>query len=258
MATQSIIHDLFGEDSDDAANDLDFQSSPTTDHTENMVEGATHNEARAQATSEDASENGALAQETQGSGDASKNGAHAQSAEIDPNTVEDDQYKIEIDMFFYSIVSLFDAYQLHARSKSFSVIKKTMESQKYARIVCDKAGTSKANKTSKKVDCKARQNAIKQLDGSWLVSSMEKEDNHEIDPAFSPLMPANRQVNDVHMRRQLEANNIVGIRPCKNVRLCEVQSGGPQNLGCLPKDCTNYIEARRREIMQCAMDSSKK
>ncbi|KAL8520773.1 hypothetical protein ACS0TY_011360 [Phlomoides rotata] len=69
-------------------------------------------------------------------------------------------------------------------------------------------GTSKANKSSKKIDCKARLNA-KKLD-------------------------------------DLEANDIAGIRPCKNIRLLEVQSGGPENLGCLPKDCRNFIEERRR------------
>ncbi|KAL8487686.1 hypothetical protein ACS0TY_024127 [Phlomoides rotata] len=74
---------------------------------------------------------------------------------------------------------------------------------------------------------------------------MEKEHNHEIDLAFSSLLPAHRQLN-VHMRRQLEANDIAGIRPRKNVLLCEVQSAGPPNLGCLPKDYTNYIRAKRR------------
>ncbi|KAL8506797.1 hypothetical protein ACS0TY_017625 [Phlomoides rotata] len=58
-------------------------------------------------------------------------------------------------------------------------------------------------------------------------------------------MPAHRQLR-VNSRRQLEANDIVGLRPCKNVRLCEVQCGGPQNLGCLTKDYRNYIEERRR------------
>ncbi|KAL8459868.1 hypothetical protein ACS0TY_031684 [Phlomoides rotata] len=74
---------------------------------------------------------------------------------------------------------------------------------------------------------------------------MVTEHNHEIDPTFSPLMPAHRQLN-VHMKRQLEANDIAGIRPCKNVRICEVQSGGPQNLGCLPRDCRNFVDQRRR------------
>ncbi|KAL8481209.1 hypothetical protein ACS0TY_027113 [Phlomoides rotata] len=50
-------------------------------------------------------------------------------------------------------------------------------------------------------------------------------------------MPAHRQLN-VHMKRQLEANDIAGIKPCKNVRICEVQSGGP--------DCRNFVDQRRR------------
>ncbi|XP_073133343.1 protein FAR-RED IMPAIRED RESPONSE 1-like [Henckelia pumila] len=48
------------------------------------------------------------------------------------------------------------------------------------------------------------------------------------------------------MKRQLEANNIASLMPCKNIRLLEVQAGGPENLGCLPKDCRNFIENRRR------------
>ncbi|XP_073121771.1 protein FAR1-RELATED SEQUENCE 5-like [Henckelia pumila] len=48
------------------------------------------------------------------------------------------------------------------------------------------------------------------------------------------------------MKRQLEAKDIAGLRPCKNIRLLEVQAGGPENLGCLPKDCRNFIENRRR------------
>ncbi|KAL8488555.1 hypothetical protein ACS0TY_024730 [Phlomoides rotata] len=48
------------------------------------------------------------------------------------------------------------------------------------------------------------------------------------------------------MKRQLEANDIAGIRPCKNMRICEVQSSGPQNLGCLLRDCRNFVDQRRR------------
>ncbi|KAL8511768.1 hypothetical protein ACS0TY_018272 [Phlomoides rotata] len=80
---------------------------------------------------------------------------------------------------------------------------------KYALMTCDKSRKYITHKTSKKVRCPARR------------------------------IP-------VHMRRQLEANNIASIRPCKNVRLCEVQSSGPMNLGCSPKDCRNFIDHRRR------------
>ncbi|KAL8493187.1 hypothetical protein ACS0TY_024412 [Phlomoides rotata] len=78
-----------------------------------------------------------------------------------------------------------------------------------------------------------------------MVLKMVTDHNHELDPNFSPLMAAHRHVN-VNMKRQLEANDIASIRVCKNVRLIEVQYGGPQNLWYLPKDCRNFIEERRR------------
>ncbi|EEF41070.1 conserved hypothetical protein [Ricinus communis] len=46
------------------------------------------------------------------------------------------------------------------------------------------------------------------------------------------------------MKRSLEANDIVGIRSYKSIRLLEVQKGGLENLGCLPKHCRNFIESR--------------
>ncbi|KAL8463562.1 hypothetical protein ACS0TY_034276 [Phlomoides rotata] len=77
-------------------------------------------------------------------------------------------------MQFPSLDSLFDTYQEHARVRGFSVVKRTSkkaseEDYKYALMVCDKSGTSKAQKSSKRVDCKARLNAKKLVDGSWMV-----------------------------------------------------------------------------------------
>ncbi|KAL8488756.1 hypothetical protein ACS0TY_024886 [Phlomoides rotata] len=118
-----------------------------------------------------------------------------------------------INMQFPSLDSLFDAYQEHARVRGFSVVKRT---------------STNASEEDYKY-----------------VLMMVTDPNHELDPNFSPLMAAHRHVN-VNMKRQLEANDIAGIRVCKNVRLIEVQSGGPQNLWYLPKDCRNFIEERRR------------
>ncbi|KAL8473810.1 hypothetical protein ACS0TY_029924 [Phlomoides rotata] len=154
------------------------------------------------------------------------------------NNVEEDMSVIEPGMVFSNVDNLFDAYQEHARVRGFSVVKRTLAKRnerepKYALIVYDK------------IDCKACLNAKKLDDESWIVTKMVNEHNHEIDPSFSPLIAAHRQLH-IHVRRQLEANDIAGIRPCKNIRLLEVQSGGPENLGCLPKDCRNFIEERRR------------
>ncbi|KAL8485085.1 hypothetical protein ACS0TY_027399 [Phlomoides rotata] len=62
------------------------------------------------------------------------------------------------------------------------------------------ACTSKANKSLKKIDCKARLNAKKLNDESWIVTKMVNEHNHEIDPSFSPLMLAHMHL-DIHIRR---------------------------------------------------------
>ncbi|KAL8498403.1 hypothetical protein ACS0TY_021647 [Phlomoides rotata] len=131
---------------------------------------------------------------------------------------------VEPGMIFSSIERLFEAYQEHTRLKGFGVVKRTTN-ERYARMVCDRSGTSKAQKCSKKVDCKARLNAKKLDDGTCMVTTMVSEHTHEIDPTFSQLMPAHRQLL-VNWKRQLEANDIAGLRSCKNVRLCEVQCGG--------------------------------
>lgn len=169
----------------------------------------------------------------------------------DPLEEDDENVIVRPNMQFDTLDSLFEAYQEHARLKGFSIVKRASkklgegEDYKYALFVCDKAGSSKTQKTSKRVNCKARLNAKKLDNGCWIISKMETKHNHVIDPAFSPLMPAHRHLS-INMKRQLEANDIAGIRTCKNVRLCEVQCGGPQNLGCLPKDCRNFVEQRRR------------
>ncbi|KAL8552760.1 hypothetical protein ACS0TY_001442 [Phlomoides rotata] len=84
--------------------------------------------------------------------------------------------------------SLFEAYQKHAKRKGFSIIKRTCRKSgpmgyKYALMTCDKSRKSITHKTSKKVSCPARLNTIKQDDGSWIVSKVVSEHNHEVDPS---------------------------------------------------------------------------
>ncbi|KAL6579926.1 hypothetical protein OROMI_007950 [Orobanche minor] len=154
-----------------------------------------------------------------------------------------------IGTIFATFNSLSTAYQDYAKQVGFRVIirtiKKVNDMDKYAQLLLDRSRKSSTHKISKKTGCPAKLNAIKKDDGSWYVSSVINEHNHILDPNFSILMPGHRKLT-IHMKRQLEAKDIAGIRPCKNVHLLEVQSGGPMKLGCIPKDCRNYIEERRR------------
>ncbi|KAL8555973.1 hypothetical protein ACS0TY_003693 [Phlomoides rotata] len=133
----------------------------------------------------------------------------------------------------------------YARQTGFSVLKRGLKNSKYALMACDKSRVPITQNRSKRIGCPARLNAIRKDDGFWVISKTVMEHNHDLDPTMSILMPAHRKIN-VHMKRQLEANDIAGIRPSKNIRLCEVQAGGPNKIGCIPRDCRNFIDNRRR------------
>ncbi|KAM3343971.1 hypothetical protein P3S68_026061 [Capsicum galapagoense] len=57
---------------------------------------------------------------------------------------------------------------------------------------------------------------------------------------MSRLMASHRSVSK-SLKRDFAAHDHSGIGPFKNIRLAEVQCGGPQNLGCTPKDYRNFI-----------------
>ncbi|XP_070057373.1 protein FAR-RED IMPAIRED RESPONSE 1-like [Nicotiana tomentosiformis] len=52
------------------------------------------------------------------------------------------------------------------------------------------------------------------------------------------------------LKRALVAKDIAGLRPSNNIRVAEVLAGGPENLGCTPKDCRNYILKSRKLQLQ--------
>ena len=78
--------------------------------------------------------------------------------------------------------------------------------------------------------------------GVWVISSIKNEHNHDLNLDISILMPAHSKLNP-NVKRMLEAFDIAGIRPCKSVRMVQVQSGGPVNVGCLLKAMRNYIHS---------------
>ncbi|KAL8546641.1 hypothetical protein ACS0TY_006385 [Phlomoides rotata] len=104
--------------------------------------------------------------------DNSSNNVEIQAQGPQSNHIENEANNIVPGMIFSSLDSLFLSYQEHARLKCFSVVKRTSkravegDEYKYARMVCDKSGSSRANKTSKRVGCTARLNVIRHDNGS--------------------------------------------------------------------------------------------
>ncbi|XP_057791034.1 protein FAR-RED IMPAIRED RESPONSE 1-like [Salvia miltiorrhiza] len=139
--------------------------------------------------------------------------------------------------------SLFTAYQAFAKVAGFNVSTRNKR-DRYLMISCERARKTNA-KYTKKMNCPARLNAIKQDNDKWKVSTVCNEHNHELEPHMSEFMPAHRHLS-TNLKVHLDAYDRAGLRLCKSVRMMEVLVGGPPNLGASMKDCRNYVDKMRK------------
>ncbi|XP_057808583.1 protein FAR-RED IMPAIRED RESPONSE 1-like [Salvia miltiorrhiza] len=152
----------------------------------------------------------------------------------------------QMGMLFESKEQLYEAYNSYAKVKGFNIFSRNTSSNgNYCRMTCDRGGKVCSKKYTKKTNCLAHINAIRQPTGFWMVSSVCIEHNHDLDMSMSAFMPGHRHLT-LGLKRQLEANDRACIRICKNVKLMEVLAGGPENIGATTKDCRNFIDKRRR------------
>ncbi|KAF2289534.1 hypothetical protein GH714_036994 [Hevea brasiliensis] len=153
-------------------------------------------------------------------------------------------------MHFPTMDNLVNFYKEHGRLKGFSIVirpssKGNGSVPKYVLMTCDKGNKPHDGKYTKRVNCPARISDTLLDNGLWVVGRVITNHVHQLDPSMSRFMARHRCLsNDV--KRSLEANDIARIRPSKGIRLLEVQSDGLEKMGCLPKDCRNFIYNRRR------------
>ena len=72
-------------------------------------------------------------------------------------------------------------------------------------------------------------------DGLCRVTTVMIEHNHDLQPSLSHFFDYHRNISKT-LKRNLEAHGIAGIRSAKSINLSEVQVGGPDRMGCTPKD----------------------
>ncbi|GFQ01466.1 protein far-red impaired response 1 [Phtheirospermum japonicum] len=142
-------------------------------------------------------------------------------------------------MIFPSVETLLIAYQQHARIKRFSVARCSSRKgkdgcHKYQTITCDRGRKSISKGPSKRIQCPTRLSVVLKK-GVWTETRVSNNHNHALDPKMTRMMPSHRNLT-LEMKRNLEANDIAGIRPSKSIRLLEVQKG----------DCRNFFESNRR------------
>nr|XP_016492611.1 PREDICTED: protein FAR-RED IMPAIRED RESPONSE 1-like [Nicotiana tabacum] len=157
-------------------------------------------------------------------------------------------------MRFSSKDVMFDFYKEHARLPGFCIVKRTSNKKvgdiiSYVQYGCDTSRKPRNKHVTKRRNCRARINRILEENGSWRISNVVKKHNHQLEPALSRLMVGHRSLSK-SLKRTLAVKDIAGLRPSKNIRVAEVLVGGPENLGCTPKDCRNYILKSKKLQLQ--------
>ncbi|KAF2299297.1 hypothetical protein GH714_031377 [Hevea brasiliensis] len=183
-------------------------------------------------------------QESQSSSDGQRSNIHED--EIAYNVEEGPKSG----MHFPTMDNLVNFYKEHAKLKGFSIVIRSSSKSngsvpKYVLMTCDKGNKPHGGKYTKWVNCPARINATLKDNGLWVVGRVVTNHIHQLDPSMSRFMARHKCLSN-GVKRSLEANDIAGIRPSKSIRLLEVQSSGPEKMGCLLKDCRNFIYNRRR------------
>ncbi|KAF3677485.1 hypothetical protein FXO38_03775 [Capsicum annuum] len=92
-------------------------------------------------------------------------------------------------MCFHCVKSAFAFYKEHSCSTGFGVVKKSAKKEagqlKYGTFGCDRCRKTTARNQSKRVECKGRVNCRVMNDGSFVVTKVILEHNHELEPALS-------------------------------------------------------------------------
>ncbi|KAL1544896.1 hypothetical protein AAHA92_21688 [Salvia divinorum] len=102
------------------------------------------------------------------------------------------------------------------------------------------------NSFAKKQGCLAHINATRRRDsGKWKVTTVHLGHNHDLDPNMSALMAGNRSLS-MKMKRQLEANDIAGIRICIE-EINKICNCNVKEVACIGED--DAIGVERFEVL---------
>ncbi|XP_073017887.1 protein FAR1-RELATED SEQUENCE 5-like [Primulina eburnea] len=181
-----------------------------------------------------------------------------------------DNQKPEIGMKFESLEEAFSFYNQYARESGFSArMSNSKKSKKtneviWKKFVCFKEGHTDAIRWSKqsksdepvkerargeiRTGCKSKISVVKEQTGvGWVVSTFVESHNHPLStPSKVHLLRSHRTVSAAKKaltQQFAEAN----VPTCQQMRLFEIESGGPEHVGCTERDIRNYEKTLRDE-----------
>ncbi|XP_038684045.1 protein FAR1-RELATED SEQUENCE 6-like [Tripterygium wilfordii] len=162
-----------------------------------------------------------------------------------------------VGMLFESVDEMFKFYKEYGQVNGFSVKRRSLTKDangdyKYLISSCgrsDKFVSRSKNPVNhrgySKNECKGRLVGRLSIDGKWKITLFEDVHNHNLSPSHSRFFVCNREINPT-VKRQLEINDIAGIRPNKSFNSFVIGAGGHDNIQFLERDTRNRIARTRR------------
>ncbi|XP_062147753.1 uncharacterized protein LOC133856714 [Alnus glutinosa] len=95
---------------------------------------------------------------------------------------------------------------------------------------------------------KAKINAKLYYDGRFTLSTVVLEHTHAVSPSKARYFTCHKKL-DARVKRRLEVMDKAGVRPSKNYKAFAIEAGGYKNLSFGEKDCRNYINKVRNELL---------
>jgi hypothetical protein len=95
------------------------------------------------------------------------------------------------------------------------------------------------------LECKAKINASRCLDGRFMVSTVVLEHNHTLSPRKARYFRCHKKMNP-YVKRRLELLDKTGVHVSKNYQSFVIEAGGFEKLPFREKDARNHINKARR------------
>ncbi|XP_042465845.1 protein FAR1-RELATED SEQUENCE 5-like [Zingiber officinale] len=156
--------------------------------------------------------------------------------------------KPQIGMEFPSLEEAFTFYNQYARESGFSARLGNRHTDEKRKKVAQVDSVKERARGEVRTGCRAKLSLVKEQTGAnWIVTKFLESHNHPFStPSKVHLLRSHRHVSEakkVLTQQFAEAN----IPTCQQVRLLEIDSGGPEFLGCTERDIRNFERELRDE-----------
>ncbi|KAL5711408.1 hypothetical protein ACHQM5_021868 [Ranunculus cassubicifolius] len=197
-----------------------------------------------------------------------------QDATLDENYLSDEdevQDEDEVDenatidpcvgMEFESLESTYSFYNDYAKFVGFGIRKRYVRRSRINNeiigrtYVCCKEGQKHTignvenPRPNTRVDCKAMMRVKRDKNGKWIVDKIVKEHNHNLEPQSSRFFRSHRRIK-TPIKNVMTTLKSAGVQVPKIMNTVAKQSGGVKNVGFTEKDCRNFFDKGKRELLE--------